>query len=208
MLIKTVGIGATETFQTNYLGTYLLLVGAGTLTGNTVVKVVPMGDGVLVDLDEDGVDAVGVWKLIGAASGQRRVIPLSDGLVPGKVVDITITNGSAATLNVYMPVTKIGTMYVQCVQQTILANSQAIFKDFSGLFLNAMTLELGQITVDWRDGSSHTFSPNELIQFSMFFQQTLANVLDNTDGRVRKVTIIPTADLKVQLVRYRKIAAL
>lgn len=207
MLIRTIGIGATETFQTNYLGTYLLLVGQG-INANTIVKVVPMGDGVLVDLDEAGVDAVGVWKLIGDVGNDHRIIPLADGLVPNKVVDITITNGSAATLNVYMPVTKKGSMYIQCVQQTILANSQAIFQDFSALFLNAMTLELGQITVDWRDGSSHTFSPTELIQFSLMFQETLANVLDNTDGRVRKVTIIPTTDLKVQLVRYRKIGAL
>jgi hypothetical protein len=208
MLIKTIGIGATETFQTNYLGTYLLLVSTGDIGSNTIVKVVPMGDGVLVDLDEAGVDAIGVWKLIGADNNRRRVIPLADGLVPNKVVDITITNGGAATMDVYMPVTKKGTMYIQCVQQTILANSQAIFKDFSALFLNAMTGENGQITVDWRDGSSHTFSPQELIQFSMFFQDTLANVLDNLGGNVRKVTIIPTADLKVQLVRYRKVGAL
>lgn len=206
MLIRTIGIGATETFQTNYLGTYLFMDGTA-LGSNIVVKVVPMGDGVLVDLDEDGVDAIGQWKLL-INSANRRIIPLADGLVPSKVVDITITNGTAATLAVYMPVTKKGTMYIQCVQQTILANSQAIFKDFSALFLNAMVAELGQITVDWRDGSSHTFSPAELILFSSFFQSTSANILDNTDGRVRKVTIIPTTDLKVQLVRYRKIGAL
>lgn len=207
MLIKTIGIGATETFQVNYLGTYLLIVGTGLAT-NTVVKVVPMGDGVLVDLDEAGVDAIGVWKLIGDAGADRRVIPLADGLVPNKVVDITITNGSAATCNVYMPVTKKGSMYIQNVQQTILANSQAVFKDFSAMFVDAMLLEAGQLTVDWRDGSSHTFSPTELQQFSMFFQETLNKVLDNTDGRIRKVTIIPTGDIKVQLVRYRKIGAL
>ncbi len=208
MLIKTIATGVTETFQTNYLGTYLLLVGLSDVTDNLVVKVVPMGDGVLVDLDSAGVDAIGTWKLTGDPGNYRRVIPLADGLVPAKVVDITITNGSAADLSVYMPVTKKGSLYVQCVQQTILANSQAIFTDFSALFLNAMVLQLGQITVDWRDGSSHTFSPAELQQFSMFFQYVLATILDNTDGSVRKVTIIPTTTLKVQLIRYRKIGIL
>lgn len=208
MLLRTIGIGATETFQTNYLGTYLLVLGPA-LTGNIVVKVVPMGDGVLVDLDEDGVDAVGRWKILGAdGSDARRLIPLSDGLVANKVVDITITNGAAATINVYMPVMGRGTMYVQSIQQTILANSQAVFKDFSALFLEAMTLENGQITVDWRDGSSHTFSPSELRIMVSYDQQVVYNLLENLSAKVRKVTIIPTADLKVQLTRYRKIGAL
>lgn len=208
MLIRTIGIGATETFQTNYLGTYLMLVTATNPFLNMGVKVVPMGDGVLVDLDDDGVNAIGVWKLIGDPSNFRRVIPLADGLIPNKVVDITITNGGLSVVDVYMPVTKKGSLYIQCVQQTILANSQAVFTDFSALFVDAMLAQDGQLTVDWRDGSSHTFSPAELEQFSMFFQLELKKVLDNTDGRIRKVTIIPTTSLKVQLIRYRKVGAL
>jgi len=205
MLIKQIAASTAETFQTNYLGNYLVAQGIGI---DFAAKVVPMGDGVLMDLDNLGVADVGQWRQIGGAGSDKRILPVADGLVPDKVVDITIDNQSISPLNVYMPVLGRGTTYVQCIQQTILANSQAIFRDFSALFLNLMLLEAGQITVDWADGTSHTFSPNELLQLCLFLQQQQTTIIDNMSRNVRKVTIIPDIELKVQLVRYRSIGNL
>jgi len=173
-------------------------------------KVTAMGDGVLSDLDGVGTDSIGKYNFFGNDSEAQRclIIPLADGLIPNKVIDIEITNGLADTLSVYMPVLKRGSLYVQNLQQTILANSQSVFENFTALFLDTLDGVGNQITIDWSDGTSHTFDNSEIGTLNYFFQSNNKTVINNDDGRIKKVTVIPNADKVIYLQRFRKVANL
>jgi len=208
MLLKTITAGASLTFQTNYLGNQLMLKcvnAAGEI--DAAVKVVPLGDGVLLDLDNAGVTDVGKADFINPGSAQVKILTLSDGLVAAKVVDITVKNDGADDLEVYMPVFQKGSMYVQTMQQTVLAASQSVFTDFEKLFMPLLKAN-DRITVDFADGASHTFDGNELALLTYVQQVDEMCMIDNSDGVVKKVTIISESDSRVYLTRYMAVANL
>jgi len=208
MLLKTITAGEVLTFQTNYLGNQLMLKSVNDVGEiDAAVKVVPLGDGVLLDLDNAGVTDVGKADFINPGSAQVKILTLADGLVSAKVVDITVKNDGADDIEIYMPVFQKGSMYVQTMQQTVLAASQSVFTDFEKIFMPALK-ENDRITVDFADGSSHTFDGNELALLTYVQQVDEICMIDNSDGVVKKVTIIAESDSRVYLTRYMAIANL
>jgi len=215
MLTKVIGAGETVTFQSNYVGQFIVLK---TLNNTdikvTQLKVVPLGDGVLCDLDEEGVNIMGTQRLVSTYSNftnnDFRIVMLADGVIPGKVTDITITNGGTQNLWVYMPVFGRGTTYVRSLMQTVLASSQSVFRDFSflGIQREGGDSEATQVSVDYEDGGNHVFSISELLYCSAFIQDVQKPVIDNVDGYVTRVNIIPDVDRKVYLQRYDAIGNL
>jgi hypothetical protein len=205
MLLKTIAAGATTTFQTNYLGNQLMLKSSADIIA--AVKVVPLGDGVLLDLDAAGVEDVGKADFINPGSHLVKILTLSDGLVAAKVVDITVQNTGTADLEIYMPVFQKGSMYVQTMQQTVLAASQSVFSDFEKMFMPLLK-ENDRITVDFADGASHTFDGNELALLTYVQQTDEMCMIDNSDGVVKKVTIIPNTDSRVYLTRFMAVTNL
>jgi len=210
MLLKHVDAGAVITFQTNYVGQFLVLSGQSNQDIDVnAVKVTPLGDGVLCDLDKAGVNIVGTNRLISTfaafTNNNLRIIPLADGVIPGKVTDITIDNtDGVGWVKVFMPVMGKGTTYVRTLMQTVLASSQSTFVDFSflGIDNGPGDNEANQVTVDYEDGGSHTFDLQELISLSSYIQDVNKPIIDNIEGTIRKVTIIPDVDRKVYLQRF------
>ena len=209
MLLREIPAGETVTFQTNYLGSFLLLRTSDNADiAVQQVKVVPLGDGVLCDLDQAGVNAIGVSRMISTfgafTNNNMRIIPLADGVIPRKVTDITIQNVGVAPVYVYMPVTGKGTTYIQTMQQTVLENSQSIFTDFFSLIPEDVSNN-DRFTVDWEDGSSHTFDGWELNIMSAYLQDVQKPIIDNADGIIKKVTVITSATKKMYLNRFKPI---
>jgi len=200
MKLHTVAPNTTDTFQANYVGTYLICR-SNSIADLGAIKVTPLGDGVLLDLDKGGAATIGQYLRIGAHTN-IRIFPLTDGIYPQKITDITIENtGSSNSIDVYMPVLGQGSTYIKTMSQTMLANSQVVFDDFTALFLP--NLDPGdQVTVDWEDGSSHTFDPLEAYALSGFAQMNASQYIDNRDGRVKKVTVIPGTTQSAYLIRY------
>ena len=206
MLLKTIAAGETVTFQSNYVGAFIALFGQGSTDIQIdKVKVVPLGDGVLCDLDAAGVNAVGVNKLISSFANFQynnvRIVTLADGVVPQKVTDITISNGGTDDVKVYMPVYGKATTYVRTVMQTILAQSQSTFMDFASLHL-PQSSDDDTITVDYDDGANHTFGGSELMVMSSYFQDNQKATIMNDIGAIKKVTVIPAAEQIAYLTRY------
>jgi len=208
MIVKTIAAGATEKFQLNYVPEKLIITSTDAsedLLNKVAVKVTPLGDGVICDLDEYGVSILdSINKKGGVSTAAATVntleVQLSDGLVPDKVTDYEIENKTTKSIEVYAPVTKRATLYIKSMQQTLLANSQSVFSKFSILGFN----DDGQtkVTVDFEDGTSHTYSSRELSRNNTKLTIWLAEVVYNLDATVRKVTTIPNVQSTAYLMRY------
>jgi hypothetical protein len=209
MVIKEIAAGTTEKFQLNYVPEKLIIVAqnnAETLKEKIKVKVTPLGVGVICDLDEIGVSIVNSFNRIGGETEDGLVmilleVPLADGLVPDRVTDYEIANGSGGIIEIYAPVSKKATLYVKSMQQTLLANSQVVFEKF--LFLGfADTSNDSQATVDTEDGTSHTYSLKELSRnYSKRTTEERA-VVYNDKGTIKKVTVIPDAQITGYKLQY------
>jgi len=212
MRVKEVLAGAKATFQLNYVPEYIIVYGHDSLVSladKVSVKVTPLGDGVICDLDGAGATRISQVRQVGGFIAPDRKmsvikIPLADGVIPGKVTDYEIDNTSSTDVSIYAPISKKGTMYIQSMQQTLLANSQFIFTDFSVLAFQKLE-ENSQLTVEYEDGASHTYSFLELAVSVIENRLDIKPILDNIAGRVRKATAIPATQQKAYLVRYRKL---
>jgi len=207
MLVKTIPAGTTEKFQLNYVPERLLIRADDTNTDirNLIaVKVTPLGVGVICDLDERGVSIIDSINKIGgikvAGETYTSEIPLADGLVPDRVTDYEIKNGSAKAIHIYAPVSKKATLYVKSMQQTLLANSQVIFDKFA--FLGFSAGGTHQATVDTEDGTSHTYSFTELGLSNQKRSLSGEAVIYNDKGTVKKVTVIPNTQLTGYKLQY------
>ena len=101
-----------------------------------------------------------------------------------------------------MPVASKGNAYIQTFQQTILASSQSTFTDFSELHVDAMHDTDSQITIDFIDGSSHTYDKSELWALSSMKQSEWNGTIDNTEQRIRKVVLINPTECKIYSTRF------
>lgn len=200
MLIGTLAASTTTTINLNYLPAYLYFVAA---TTPTTFQVNVAGDGVIANLDDDGVD------MIGTLNRQNRVsnsflIPLADGLIKGKNVDITITNAVAGTVSVYGFSVSPGATYIQHLSQTVYANSGASFDNLAAYMApNAGTTDL--YTVTYRNGTVQQFNRIEMLPILGASQAVVLSnsyVFNNYDQTIRMIQVTPAANQTVYVTRF------
>lgn len=199
MKIGQLAASATTTINLTWLPQYLYMVLA---TVATAFKVTVFGDGVISDLDGDGLDVFGQQRVIGQETN-GYMIALSNGIVKNKNVEIIITNAVAATVDVYGIVREEGDVYVQTLRQQVLAHSGADFQDFSCLgFPSAAAGD--KFTVAFEDGTVHDLNRLELTAMLQLTQNIVSGnfIIDNLDGEIRKVNFIPGAAQTVYVQRF------
>ncbi len=199
MKVGELAASTTTTLTLQYLPQYLYFVAS---TVPTAFKVNVAGDGVISDLDGDGLDFFGVQRLIGRETN-GYTIALADGLIKAKVVDITVTNAVAAIVDVYGFSREDGDVYVQTLRQQVLADSGANFEDFASMgFPNAAAGDRFSITFE--DGTVQEFNRLELTCMMQFSQNVITGTfnLDNLEGEISLVNFIPGATQTVYLQRY------
>ncbi len=199
MKIGQLAASETTTINVQYLPQYLYFVAT---TVPTAFKVNVAGDGVISDLDGDGVDIFGVQRIIGRETN-GYTIALSDGLIPNKVVDITIANAVAATVDVYGFSREMGDIYVQTLRQSVLANSGANFADFA--FMGFPSAAAGdRFIITFEDDTVQEFHRDEITCMLQFSQNEVTGAynLDNLEGEIKLVNFIPAALQTVYLQRY------
>lgn len=193
------GVGVSTTIQLTYLPQYL-----GFFVGTTPVsiRINVLGDGVTMDLDALGVTQFNGFETIGLQALQF-LIPLADGLVKGKNVEITIVNGDAAAFAIFGWSKLPATQYFIYQRQTILANSGVDFGNFALLAIAAPgAADIFNLT--YRSGIVAANSTLNEIQFDVSYFQNNVGVflIHNLDQIIRNVNIIPTAQRVAYLMKY------
>jgi len=131
MKIGTTGavISTAYTFNLNFVPQYLFFVAAA---APTALKVSVFGDGVITDLDANGVTCIQNIRQNGRVTN-GYLIPLANGLVVNKNTEIVYTTGGAVAIDLYGISLRQGDAYIQCLRQTALASSGVRVRKFAYL---------------------------------------------------------------------------
>lgn len=197
----TTGDTVVTTINLNYLPQYLYFIASTALKG---LKVNVAGDGIIVDLDQDGIKVVSGIRRFGAVANSY-LVPLADGFVPNKVVTLTFTNSAAQTPAVYGFSMQKGSMYFTSLQQTALSSSGVTFDNFAHLGIESMATT-DTLTVEFRDGLSQDFESTELLGvYTLYSNETDSYNIDNVEQGIKRVKLIPAADRTVVVSRWAQI---
>lgn len=195
------GVGTVTTFQLAFLPERLRFIAATQLTA---IKVNILGEGVICDLDANGITSIGKMQMMGDVTNGYQ-IPLADGLIPAKNVEITITNSAAVAVDLYAESTnKGGKAYVQCLRSTAFASTPVDLTKFSYLGLqNAAASD--QIDITYQDGTINKTEFAELPFILALMQNSVATPkgIDNTLGLISKVRFIPNATQIIYIVNIK-----
>jgi hypothetical protein len=196
------GVGVSTTIQLTYLPQFLTFI---IPTTPTSIRVNVLGDGVTMDLDAAGVDQLNGYETFGLFTNQFT-IPLADGLVKGKNVEITIVNADAAGFDIFGYSKLPGKNYFVYQRQTILANSGVDFINFGLLAITAPGVtDIFNIT--YRSGIVEANATlNEIRADVSYFQNNVGVFLiNNLDQIVRTVNIIPAANRVAYLMKFEPV---
>ena len=198
----TLGVGVSTTIQLTYLPQYLgFFIG----TTPTSIRVNVLGDGVVMDLDAAGIDQLNGFETSGLQATQF-LLPLADGLVKGKNVEITIVNADAAGFNIFGWSKLPARNYFIYQRQTILANSGVDFSNFALLAITAPgATDIFNLT--YRSGTVESNATLNEIQFDVSYFQNNVGVflINNLDQILRTVNIIPAANRIAYLMKFEPI---
>jgi len=196
------GVGVSTTIQLTYLPQYL---GFFVAINPTSIRINVLGDGVTMDLDTAGIVQMNGWETLGLQATQV-VLPLADGLVKGKNVEITIVNNGVPAFNIHGWSKLASKNYFIYQRQTILANSGVDFSNFALLAVTAPgALDIFNLT--YRSGIVEANATLNEVQFDVSYFQNNVGVflINNIDQILSGVNIIPSAQRVAYLMKFEPI---
>jgi hypothetical protein len=210
-------VGGTTTTQTVQTLPQYLIIPSG-ITRVTAIRVSVLGESELVNIEGDQVvNLVHQYRKQTVLEGAALdiVIPLANGLIRGKNVQISVTLTAGPNLVLHGASYGRGNVYVQTLQQIVLQNSGQIFDRFAMLAVlnpnNADTFDL-----NFNDGGSDRWEGRILTSLTGLFQAQGDNAapyfgsyIDNAGREIDKVTVIPSGSNRtVVLMRYADVGGL
>jgi hypothetical protein len=204
MKIGTTGavISTAYTFNLTFVPQYLFWA---TAVAPQALKVSVFGDGVVTDLDAAGVLFVQGLRMNGRVTN-GYMIPLANGLIKGKNVEIIYTTGAATAVDLYGISLRNGDAYIQCLRQTALANSGVNIQKFAAVGLgNGATGDI--INITYADGLSQKVQFEELKPTLGLYCNDINNMMgiDNVDAEIDQVSFVPAATQIIHLVKYARV---
>jgi hypothetical protein len=200
----TTGAASVDVFTLNYLPAYLYYIAATQLTS---LKVTVAGDGVICDLDAAGLNAASGVRRYGAVANSYY-IPLADGFIPNKVVEITTTNSAAQTPDLFGHSLQKGEVYIISRIQKVLASSGANFENFAVLAFSSPTTT-DEITIGFVDGHVQKFVSTELLAWwTLYSNEVDSYAVDNVEGMIDYVNLIPSTDRTCYVISYAPVGAI
>jgi len=198
MIIGTIPASSTGTITLTYVPEFLFFVAA---TAPSALRVTALGDGVICDLDANGLNAInGQFAVSRVSNG--FLLKLSDGLIKAKNVEISLANTVASSLTLHGFSTREGANYVTHHRAIVLANSGHTFVDFSFLALPGLSAT-DTIDVLYRDGTNQRYVVAELQALQANTSWNISvNVVDNIAGEIHKVTVIPASNITAIIQRF------
>lgn len=203
------GVGVTTEIKLNFLPQFLRFTAAGAVQ-SIVVEV--LGLGIIMDLDDNGIQNINAGSNAGQNAALEYVIPVSLGLMIDKNVVIRVRNGDAAGFDLFgFSEFNDGEAFVSSMRQTTFANSGIDVTDFSLLgLINAGASDT--ITLEHEDGLSQQINRDDLAGLgSLDINQVRATsvganvlrVVNNSilDNKVRRVNYIPASETTIYVQR-------
>jgi len=170
----------------------------------TLFQIQVQGDGIIFNLDGAGLTNMNGIRTIGLPTN-GFLYQLSDGLINGKNVTVTITNAVAAQLDIYYDSFAPGSFYCTTLIQNALLNSGFVLEKFAyAAFPSAGATDLFQ--VQFTNGIVQTMNRLDLQNLLSYKQnsvQTRYNIDNVSPAIVKTVTIIPVASQNVYAMWYQ-----
>lgn len=194
------GVGVTTSYTMTWVPQYLLFDSGGNTP--TALKCTVLGDGVIHDTVAAQLDLIPTIRMYGRVAN-HFMIPLADGIIKNKNLTIDMTTSAVGAINVYGFSFEEGDAYMSTLQQTVLANSGAEFRKFAYMVIPAMGAT-DYLNIEFEDGTVQRFEQEEVPSIAGFYQNLVAAqfVIDNVDGRIRMLQLIPAANRVVAVLRY------
>lgn len=213
LLAQIPGGGVPTTFNTTFVPQFVLIRGiAGAdLTGDITISVNVQGDGVVMNLDPAGFDALSNIRQFMSATSRNtigRVFQMAEGLVNAKNTFWTINNADAAAVDVFgWSKQKVATFWLTYLTQLNLANSGTDYTKFAYLAVPAATAA-DNFSVLYNDGTMNAnMTLRELAADNAYKQAIDQFAMDNIDpARVKLLTYIPSAtNRNAYLMKYQPV---
>jgi len=201
MKIGQLAASTTTTIKLTWLPAVIHFVS----TANpTAAKVDVLGRGITCNLNTKGIAIVSaIWGQGIITNGYS--IPLADGIVTGKNVEITITNAQAGTVDVYGYSTQQGATYVESMVQKVFADSGVVLSDFFQLCLPSM-VAADELTISYKDGFNQKMTIEDLrrdVAYSGIVSNSVNDIrILNHKKNIKSISFIPNAEQDVYLFRY------
>lgn len=130
------------------------------------------------------------------------VIPIADGLIRGKNINITIANATANAFNVYGISRNLkGTRYLKSKLNQVIANSGQEFENFDALLMPGMGANDNLILTDQR-GNADNYEVDSLEDMSSLDQSVLQPQINNLGGTYSRAVYTPTANRDVVMLKF------
>lgn len=175
----------------------------------TNVQVKVAGEGVLTDLNSNqSLLTVNDFRKIqspSALTAKGYVIPLANGFIKGKNVQILITKSGAGTAGtIYGFSQAYGDSFLQIINQTALAQSGLDVTKFLALIVEGAGAT-DKFNLTFQDGFNHQADLPEMITDAAWTQvqnDQVSLMVDNASFRYKKFNVIPAANRSVYIMRY------
>ena len=198
----TTGSGVVSTFNLNYVPEIIEWDAATAAVSGISVNILDLG--IVTDLDAQGIKDLGGLDLVMKPSATNFAkLPIGDGVMYGKTVEVRITNGGAQTPDIFVRSrNKGGKGYMTNMRQKAYASTPIDIQKFALLGLgNAGANDLIDIT--YQDGTVQTLAvaelPRELAKYTSFYYG--GQVIYNRHGEIKNVRFTPAADQLIYIQR-------
>ena len=199
MKVLSIAGGATGTVQLNYCPEILMIKAA---TVPTKVQVRALGEGVVCDLDGTHLTALSNLRQ-NLVVGGYFAIPLADGILKKKNIEIEVTAAATTQTEVYVYSTgEAGENYIVSERNTILANTSQSFSKFFALALSDMPSG-AMVTITYASKETQVFTHADEIKALALENNTEKLVIDNFEQDIKRVDIVTPSQITVSILKLR-----
>lgn len=154
----------------------------------TSLKVEDQGDGVILDLDTTGLNALKNFMFAGTKANAVCLV-LADGIRLNRNITVSGVTSAAGAIDFFTSGDNKGTTTIKSLKAAILANNPTVFEKFTALFLPSLAAG-DKVYVDYNDGNTQIFERDELEQLSGHYQNVTGYVLNNVSSYIKKAQVI------------------
>jgi len=188
----------------NYVPEYLCFKKT---TGNlpTAIKVVVGGQQVIVDVLLVGAQFVSGLRKFADMTSTYLKIPLANGFIKNKNIQITVTCGATTDVNdvYFYNENPNGDTFIRTIQQKIFQTSGMKFSKFAALYV-ASAANTDNFNIKFANGLTHNAYLDEILLENYEKTNALLTqcIFDNLDQTISEVEIIPAADRYVTVMDF------
>lgn len=183
------GAGAAFNFPLTFLPEFFYFNPAANQL--TSLKVEDQGDGILLDLDTTGINAVKNFMTSGIVTN-GVFLRLADGIILNRNVTISGVTSAAGAVDFFCSGDNMGKTPFKYTKATILANNLTAFTKFSALFLPSLAAG-DRVYIEFNDGTQQIFEREELNMLSGIYQNVVGYIINNVGSYIKKASVLAAA---------------